>query len=219
MGAPAAGNGGSGGQNRVPIQNEVWKLPRVLEVVALGEVPVEVEPEEAGGDAPAVGGDGVLEPPLVAVVETERLELVVPGAADVEEEHAADALEGEDRRREHVDQREAVLDVGEEGAVADERAEVDAAQGVQAAEVERARPVAAGCAGEDAERQVAAPRHRDVLPDVEVDGGESACRSPSGRERRRRRGASGGRRSARSWRRRRSRPPGRPARSGSRPRT
>ena len=39
---------------------------------------------------------------------------------------------------EQVDQREAVLDVGEEGAVADELAEVEAAHGVEAAEVDRA---------------------------------------------------------------------------------
>src|SRR5215218_2484390 len=87
------------------------EIGRVLEVEALGEVPVEVEAEELGGDAEAVGGDGVLKPLGLAVVETEALELVVPGAADIEEQHAANVPEGDERRGEQVDQRKAELRV------------------------------------------------------------------------------------------------------------
>src|SRR5436305_9588024 len=58
---------------------------RLLEVPPAGEVPVEVEADEVEGEAPAVVGDGVLQPLGVAVVEAETLERVEPGAPDIEE--------------------------------------------------------------------------------------------------------------------------------------
>src|SRR6188508_1621011 len=63
----------------------------LVQVPEPGEVPVELQAAEVEGDAPAVGRDRVLEPVLLAVPEIEVLDLVVPGAADVEEDTPPDA--------------------------------------------------------------------------------------------------------------------------------
>src|SRR5215470_10067402 len=120
---------------------------RVLEVEAAGEVPVELEAEEVEGEAPADGAGAIDE----AVVLDERVRLSLQlRAADIEEDVAAHLLQDYDRRGQDVDQREAELEVGESGGVADDGTEVVAAHGIQAAEVVEVRRVAAGVGEEEA---------------------------------------------------------------------
>src|SRR5882724_12705982 len=154
----------------------------LLQIPLPGEVPVDVQPQELGGDPPAVGGDAVLQPLGVAVVVLETLEAVEVGPAGIEEDHPPDAPEAQDRGGEHVDQGEADLGVGEEGPVADHGGVVEGAQGVQAAEEEGIGGLAAARPQEDAEGEVAALGERHVLPEVQAHGGELAA-APLGRGR------------------------------------
>ena len=65
--------------------------------------------------------------------------VVEPRAADVGEEHAADAADDADRRQRRLDQREAQLGVGEHGVLSGELQVVVAAQLRVAAEVGEVR--------------------------------------------------------------------------------
>src|SRR4029079_1848213 len=174
------GPGGEGGwdQPSEPLPDPERRLepaPALLEVPLLGEVPVQAQAaEQVDREAPAVRGHRTLQPVLVRVVELEVLEVLEPGAAEVEEEDAADVAQPD---RQLVDQREAELDVGEERPVAHQLPEPEAAPGVEAAEVDRVGEVPLARPGEGAERQVAPPADRHVLPAVERDGGgERAAR-------------------------------------------
>src|SRR6185436_9496232 len=132
----------------------------LVEVPALGEVPVELEAEQLGGEPPTVGrlgpADAVVEvvrrqAVVLAVPELEALAGVIePGAADVDEDAPANALQHAEGEHQGVDEREAQLEVGVEGAVADELAEVEAAHGVEAAEVEDVGALAPARAAEEA---------------------------------------------------------------------
>src|SRR6202035_3926373 len=77
----------------------------LAEVPLLGEVPVDVQPEQVDGEAPAVGGHRVLQRVRPGLEELELLELAEIGAADVEEQHPADAAEADDRRGQQVEER------------------------------------------------------------------------------------------------------------------
>ena len=82
--------------------------------------------------------------------------------------------------RSGVDQREAELEVGEEGAVADRAPEVDAAQGVETAEVDRTREVAGGADRRRARNAKLLRRvNGNVLAEVEIDARSRAYRLSS----------------------------------------
>ena len=140
----------------------------VFAVEAAGEVPVQLQAEEVEGKAVAEGGLAIDQESVLA--EAERLSGEARGA-DVEEEIAADALQHEARHHQRVDQREAHLEIGEAGPIADDRLEIVAAQRVQSAEVIEVREIAARVSGEEAagqqrargELQVLAPLHGVVV--------------------------------------------------------
>src|ERR1044072_1880322 len=159
----------------------------LLTVPDLGEVPVEVEAQQVGGEPEAVGrlgpADAVGEvvrrqAALVAVPALHDLAGVAePAPADVEEDAAADALDDAERQHQRVDQREAQLEVGVEGAVADELAVLEAAYGVEAAEEEDVRALPPTGAAEEAEREAGAAGQRHVLAEVELRRGGDRTRA------------------------------------------
>ena len=81
-------------------------------------------------------------------------------STDVEEDPTADPLELEHRRGQVVDQREAVLDVGEGHAVAAQLAKGEAAQRVETTDRVEPRVVAVDHRAVEPERQVAPPGQR-----------------------------------------------------------
>src|SRR5436190_11298708 len=136
-----------------------------LAVVALGEVPVELEAApELEGEAPADGGFRVGEAAVAG--EAERLAVEVRGA-DVEEDRSANLLQRHNRRGENVDEREAELDVREARVLPDQRAEVVTAHGVQATEVIDVRRVAVRPRGVQTRGDEGAGADRNVLPVVD----------------------------------------------------
>ena len=125
----------------------------LLQVRLLREVPVELKAEERELDPVTVGGAPVDQLPLVAVPELVVLVLEL-GPPDVEEDLGSDVLEGPEGEREEVDQRETELEVRVGDRVADLLAEVEAAEGVEPAEVVDVgevsrRPRAVGAEGEE----------------------------------------------------------------------
>src|SRR5439155_6142698 len=113
---------------------------RFLEIPEFRKIPVEVEAQQRQLEAHPVRRLPVDQLFLVRVPEHELL-VLQGGAADVDEDLAADVPERADRKRQDVDQGKTELQVRIADGVADLLAEIEAAQGVEPAEVVDVREI------------------------------------------------------------------------------